>query len=274
MHVEDKVNSLTERRDRVAFLHDSGLLGIILLVIMVGILHGLTPHGHSWLVLLPFALGGVRARVMLRFALAFSLGMLLAAAAAGAFIGFLTSKIPDEWHHGLEFVLGGVLAVVGLLFLVRPLSVHHAIDHLCTEECHPGEERVLLKSGTTRALFLVGVMSVLLPCPTNVWVYTLPVAAKSISMSMLILTIYAFFSGATITTVAILMVRARKLVESLDQRGHRLLILRFSGIIVLAMGLWLVWHTWQEHRHESHTARAAVIRQAALPATPARFSRV
>ena len=37
------------------------------------------------------------------------------------------------------------------------------------------------------------------------------------------------------------MVHARGLVTALDQRGYRLIILRFSGVLVLGIALWMLW---------------------------------
>jgi len=216
-------------------------LGLVFGAIFWGILHGLTPHGHSWLVLLPFALGGIKERGMLRMALVYSAGMVVTAAATGALLGLIFSRIPEAWHHTLQFGIAGVIVIVGLVVMFRPLSIHHAIDHICGESCQSGEEKALLRKGTLGAMFMLGVMSMLIPCPTNIWVYALPTLTGSPLVGALIFTTYALFTGIAITLVAVAMVRARGFVQALEQRGYRLLILRFSGIVVLGVGLWLFW---------------------------------
>lgn len=179
---------------------------------------------------------------MLRMAVVYSLGMLIAAAATGALLGLLSSLIPEAWHHYAQVGIGGILLLTGLAFMARPLSVHHAIDHICSEACHSGEEKALLRTGTSGALFMLGVMSMIIPCPTNIWVYyTLPAVASSALVGSLIFMVYALFTGVAVVFVAIAMVRARTLVEVLERRGYRLLILRLSGLIVLGVGVWLLW---------------------------------
>lgn len=222
-------------------------MGLLLGAVLWGILHGLTPHGHSWLVLLPFALGGINRRGMLRMALAYSLGMVIAAAGTGALLGLIFSLIPEAWHHLLELAVGVLMVLVGLTFLLKPLSVHHAIDHICSEACHSGEEKALVRTGTTGALFMLGVMSMLIPCPTNVWVYTLPAVAQSPLKGLVLFTTYAAFSALAITLVAVSMVHARGLVTALDQRGYRLVILRLSGVLVLGVGVWMLWQSFGGH---------------------------
>ena len=58
-------------------LDNANFSGLLIGTILWGILHGLTPHGHSWLVLLPFALGGAKEKGMLRVAFFYSLGMVI-----------------------------------------------------------------------------------------------------------------------------------------------------------------------------------------------------
>jgi ABC-type nickel/cobalt efflux system permease component RcnA len=216
-------------------------LVLLLLMIPWGVLHGLTPHGHSWLVMLPFVLGGLDFRGIMRLSTAYCLGMLLTAVVTGALLGLVTSAIPEAWSHGVEVATSGLLILVGLIFMFRPLSIHHAIDHICNEHCHSGEERKLLRSGTAWAMFTMGAMSMLFPCPENVPIYTLPAASRSPVMGMSLFFVYGLSTGATFLFVAGAMVRARGLVEFFERRDARQLMLRLSGLIVLGTGLWLGW---------------------------------
>ncbi|MHB9023241.1 MAG: urease accessory protein UreH domain-containing protein [Armatimonadota bacterium] len=224
--------------------------GLLFGAVLWGTLHGLTPHAHSWLVLLPFAIGGIKPRGMLRLALAFSAGLILTAAGTGALLGLLTSYIPEEGHRLVEIGLGGVLALAGLAIMFKPLSVHHAVDHICNEECQPGEVKALARTGTFGALFVLGAMSMLVPCPTNIWIYALPAVTQNPLVGMLVFTLYAVFTSLAITGVAVMMTRARPLVANLEKRGFRLVALRLGGLIVLGVGLWLLWLGTHEHEHE------------------------
>ncbi len=216
-------------------------MGLVIAMVVMGLSHGLTPHGHSWLVLLPFALGGVTTRTMLRMSLAYSLGFTLTSAAIGALLGLLASRIPYIWHVKVEGAIGLALLLVGLSFLLKPLSIHHAIDHLCGEECASREEKALVRSGTTGAMFMLGVMSILIPCPTVFPAFTLLIDTHSALKSMLLFTLFALSTAVAINLVAVAMVYARGLVTILDQRGFRLFILRFSGVLVLGIGGWMLW---------------------------------
>lgn len=226
------------------------ILGLVLVTICWGVLHGLTPHGHSWLVLLPFALGGMKARGMARMAIAYSLGMLVTAAIAGALLGWLSSLIPMSWHYGVDVGIGVLLMITGIVFLLKPLSIHHAIDHMCDEECHSGEERALLRSGTMGAMFIFGVISMVIPCPTLVPMYAaLTTGSHTWWEGALFFTLYAVSTGLTITIVAVAMSNARTFVQALEDHGHRLVILRLSGVIMLVMGCWLLGLGSLAHPH-------------------------
>lgn len=228
--------------------------------ILWGILHGLTPHGHSWLVLLPFALGGVNARGMLRLAAAYGLGMIVVAAATGAALGALAQVVPESWHQGVEIGIGVMLTVMGLAFVIRPDSVHHAMDHICSEHCHSTGEQKLLRSGTMTGLFLMGVLSMLVPCPTNYWLYGQSFVTRSPLEGALIFVTYAVSTSITVAVVARVMVTSRAMLAPLERKGNRLLILRVSGLIVLLAGAWMLWIGAHPHVHgDAHAARPAVI---------------
>lgn len=230
-------------------LDQSTIAGLLIGAVLWGALHGLTPHAHSWLVLLPFALGGIKRGAMLRIALSFALGMLITAMVTGALLGALFSLIPEGWHRGIELGIGGLLIMVGIIFMVKPLSVHHAIDHMCDEHCQPGGAQTLLRSGTAGGMFLFGAMSMVLPCPTNLWLYALPAVAATPLTGALVFTVYAFVTGIVIVGIALALVSARSLVETLDQRGYRNVIMRLGGVLILAVGLWLAWMGSHPHEH-------------------------
>lgn len=235
------------------FFHGAGSVGLLLGAMVWGVLHGLTPHGHSWLVFLPFALGGMQTRGMLRMALAYCAGMVVTAAATGALLGLLASIIPHAWHQRIELGVGVLLLLIGLVFIMRPLSVHHAIDHICKEDCQSGEERALLRAGTMGAMFMLGVMSMLVPCPTNIPMYAaLTAGSRSSLMGASLFTVYALFTSASIIFVAVAMVRARTLVETIERRGYRAIIWRISGIILLGVAGWMIWLGTHAHDH-GHT---------------------
>jgi len=236
-------------------------IGLLIVMMLWGVLHGLTPHGHSWLVLLPFALGGINRRGMLRMSLAYSLGIIVTAAATGALLGWLSSKIPAAWHVEIELAIGILLLIVGISFLLKPLSVHHAIDHICSEECASGKEKALVRSGTAGAMFMLGAMSMLIPCPTIMPVYTLLMETHSAVKGAILFTIYAIFTSLAINMVALSMVHARKLVTALDQSGYRLLILRLSGVLMLGLAVWMLWmslHALPRTMHPAPGNRTAI----------------
>ncbi len=155
--------------------------------------------------------------------------------------------------------MGMLLVVSGIIFLIRPLSVHHAIDHLCNEHCHTGEEVKLAHAGTFSAMFMLGVMSMAIPCPTNIPIYlALTSGARGPVLGAALFTLYALTTGLAIMFVAVAMTRARKLVETLEQRGYRLLIWRLSGAIVLAAGLYLVYLGLVDNDHAQHVVNVVL----------------
>jgi hypothetical protein len=210
-----------------------------LLLMFWGFVHGLTPHGHSWLILLPLAMGGMKARELLRLSLAYCVGLIIAAAAEGALLGALFGLIPEAWHRGLLIAVGATLVTVGLIIVFRPLTVHHAIGHICGEHCETDEERALLRTGTWGAMFTMGVMSMVVPCPNTIFVIPLVGALRNPMAGALVFMLYALFTSFAVIVVALGMVKAHKLVERLEHSNYRHTILRVSGLIIAGFGIWM-----------------------------------
>jgi nickel/cobalt transporter (NicO) family protein len=223
------------------FATTMGFWSTTLLLAFWGFVHGLTPHGHSWLILLPLAMGGMKARELLRLAFAYCAGLIVAAAAEGALLGALFGLIPEGWHTGLLIAVGIVLFVVGITIVFRPLTVHHAIGHICGENCETDEERALLRTGTWGAMFTMGVMSMVVPCPSTVFVYPLIGALRNPALGALVFVLYACFTSLAVIAVAFGMVKARGLVERLEHSNYRHTVLRVSGLIIAAFGVWMAF---------------------------------
>ncbi len=145
------------------------------------------------------------------------------------------------------------------------------MDHICGEHCHTSGEQKLLRSGTIAGLFVVGIFSMLIPCPTNYWLYGQSFVSRSPVDGAILFVAYALSTSVTICVVAMLMASSRALLAPLERKGNRLLILRLSGLIVLLAGAWMLWlgfhpHDHQhhgEHEHE-HGARPAAVWQVAM----------
>jgi nickel/cobalt transporter (NicO) family protein len=224
--------------------------------VSAGLLHGLTPHGHSWLVLLPIALGpGVTRQRMARFAVAYSLGMLATAVVIGAALGAVSQFIPESWHEWMVFGVAGLLIILGLTALIRPLNVHHAIDHLCYEHCDADHTPPKLRSGSLWVVFSLGVMSMLVPCPSVAGIYAAFALTQTWYWGATVFGVYALCTGLTITIVAITIVSAKTVLQSLAKKNNRLLIWRLNGIIFVLVGAYMVVTAFQEHANEaSHSS--------------------
>ncbi|UZP67130.1 sulfite exporter TauE/SafE family protein [Desulfovibrio mangrovi] len=98
--------------------------------LFLGLIHGVNPCGHSWLVLAPFVYGERNGARVFSLTAAFIIGTSLACLAIGLTLGAISMSLPPDIKHITDLVTAGVLVVLGLILVVKPELLHsHAHDH-------------------------------------------------------------------------------------------------------------------------------------------------
>ncbi len=96
--------------------------------LLLGLIHGVNPCGHSWLVLAPFVYGERNGKRVFTLTSAFIIGTSLACLAIGLSLGAISMGLPENIRSVTDIVTSGVLVVLGLILLIRPELLHHH-DH-------------------------------------------------------------------------------------------------------------------------------------------------
>ena len=98
--------------------------------LFLGLIHGINPCGHSWLVLAPFVYGERNGKRVFSLTSAFIIGTSLACLAIGLTLGAVSMSLPPEIKHITDLVTAGVLVLLGIVLIIRPdLLHHHDHDH-------------------------------------------------------------------------------------------------------------------------------------------------
>ncbi|XXJ18125.1 sulfite exporter TauE/SafE family protein [Desulfovibrio caledoniensis] len=98
--------------------------------VLLGLVHGINPCGHSWLVLAPFVYGEKRGGRVLALTLSFIAGTTLACLLIGLTLGSVSLAIPKSITLYVDVATFAVLFVLGLILIVRPHLLHsHDHDH-------------------------------------------------------------------------------------------------------------------------------------------------
>lgn len=212
---------------------------------LLGLLHGVNPCGHSWLVLAPFVSGEKRgSRVALLTAM-FVGGTAVACLVLGASLGAVSQIIPVSMGVWVEVITSVILIIIGFLLLYDPHILHnHDHDHEHEHEhdhSYNHDHGILarIKSLTKNkkllppALFGIGFVNMIVPCPTAAVMYTYALNAGSVRNATVVFGTYAVSTAIAVGAVIYLIFKATTMAHSLQKDWVEPFIMRFAGVVII-----------------------------------------
>lgn len=98
--------------------------------LLLGLVHGVNPCGHSWLVLAPFVSGTTKGKRVAAMTFAFLLGTTLACILIGLSLGAISTVFSGPVRYYMDMVVNGLVIILGTLLIVKPELIHnHDHDH-------------------------------------------------------------------------------------------------------------------------------------------------
>ncbi len=236
------------------------LLAAIQASFLLGLLHGVNPCGHSWLVLAPFVSGEKRGSRVILLTVMFLAGTAAACLVLGASLGAVSRIIPASMGTWVEVVTSVILIMIGLLLLYDPHILHshdhdhkhdhsheHEHSHSCSSSHHHhdhshntdisvmGRIKGLTKNKRLLppALFAIGFVNMIVPCPTAAVMYTYALNAGSVWNATVVFGTYAVSTAIAVGAVIYFIFRATQMAHSLQKEWVEPFIMRFAGIIII-----------------------------------------
>ena len=220
---------------------------------LLGLLHGVNPCGHSWLVLAPFVTGERDGGRVALLTIAFVSGTALACLALGASLGAISQLVPVSMGIWIEAGTSIILIILGILLIYNPHLLHHHNDdheHEHHDEggthAHSHEDRGVLKNlqllAKNRqmlpfALFGIGFVNMVIPCPTAAVMYGYALNAGSTLTATLVFGTYAISTAIAVGGVIFVIFKATSMASSLQKEWVEPLIMRLAGgVIVIFSG--------------------------------------
>lgn len=221
---------------------------------LLGLLHGVNPCGHSWLVLAPFVSGEKKSSRVTLLTAMFLGGTAVACLVLGASLGAVSQIIPVSMGIWVEVITSVILITIGLLLLYDPHILHshdHEHEHKhshncdCTHHHHDhshihdrsvmGRVKNLTKNKKIlpQALFAIGFVNMIVPCPTAAVMYTYALNAGSVWNATVVFGTYAVSTAIAVGAVIYLIFRAAKMAHSLQKDWIEPFIMRFAGVIII-----------------------------------------
>ena len=218
--------------------------------IMLGLLHGISPCGHSWPILAPFCITAKGMKKCINVWFFFCLGTTIACAFLGVIFGALGSIIPHTWDIYFGMGTAGILVILGIMVIFKPHWLHFEDEE--EEEVLKGAlnntEQALkfttskkrFKHGIYWGMFTLGFINMIIPCPTAAVMYTYALVAKSIPIGTTIFLAYALATSLVLLIITYFLGKATLFFKKLGQEKYEVLITRISGALIALFGVYMV----------------------------------
>lgn len=218
---------------------------------MLGLIHGVNPCGHSWLVLAPFVSAEKSGRQATVLTVAFLSGTALACLVLGASLGAVSTLIPPSAGVWVEGGTSLILLVIGILLLYDPHILHshdhhhddhdHAAENCCGHSRHEKSEglsvrlKSLMKNQKSMPIMLFGIgfVNMIIPCPTAAVMYGYALNSGSTSNATLVFGTYALSTAIAVGAVIYLIFKATSMASSLQKDWVEPLVMRLAGLVIV-----------------------------------------
>lgn len=233
--------------------------------LFLGIIHGINPCGHSWLVIAPFVVGDRSGRRAFTLTASFLAGTALACLAIGLTLGAVSMSLPPGADAVVSLITGIIIVVLGVILVVKPELLHshdhdhdhghgHGHDHhhehddhhghTACEQTHGcgcgGHAKALGKAGAASVfgLFSIGFVNMIVPCPTVAIMYSYAIDSGSWQKATAVFGAYALTTAIAVGGVIFLLRRAADMVKRLEKPWLESAIMRIAGLLTIGFGVY------------------------------------
>ena len=215
--------------------------------LILGLVHGVNPCGHSWLVLAPLVVGQKRGARVAWWTAAFLAGTAIACLLLGLTLGAVSAAIPPALEQWVDIGTALLLLALGMVLIWKPGLIHHHHDdpHHHGEEPHrhdphhrehdhgPPPQRNRLRL-TGEARFAIGFVNMIIPCPTAAIMVGYTLDSGNPWQASAIFGVYAAGTALAVATVIFAIYRVARLLERLSQDWVETALMRFAGAVTMA----------------------------------------
>ena len=217
---------------------------------VLGLLHGISPCGHSWPILAPFCITAKGMRKCINVWFFFCLGTTIACLLLGVVFGAMGSIIPRSWDIYFGMGTAGILVVLGIVLIFRPHWLHFEDEEeeKALQGALENTEQALqfttnkrkFKHGIYWGMFSLGFINMIIPCPTAAVMYTYALVAKSIPVGTAIFLAYALSTSFVLLIITYSLGKATFFFKKLGQEKYEVLITRISGLFIVGFGVYMI----------------------------------
>jgi nickel/cobalt exporter len=217
--------------------------------LILGLIHGINPCGHSWLIIAPFAIGNKDGKQVFFLTCSFLGGTIMACLLTGLTLGALSVIIPESLSRWVDLFTGVIIILLGVLLIVKPALIHHHHNHDHDHDHEDEKEQAhgingLINTLTTNisfsAMFVIGFVNMIIPCPTVSVMYKYAVDSGSYVKATAIFGIYGVATAIVVSGVIFMIFKTTNAFYILQKEWIETAVMRVAGIITLAFGVWSI----------------------------------
>lgn len=232
--------------------------------LFLGLIHGVNPCGHSWVVLAPFVAGDRSGRRVLVLTAAFIGGTTLGCLAIGLLLGSVSATLPESARYVTDVVTAAVLIGLGAILVWRPHLLHshdcdhghdhghdhehgHEHDHDHTHDHdHHGSHAVrplplAARRSAAWGLATLGFVNMIVPCPTVAIMYSYALESASTVRAVSVFASYAVGTAVALAGVILALHRATDMARRLQQPWIEPVIMRTVGVMTILFGAYSLY---------------------------------
>lgn len=230
---------------------DSLFMAALQSSLVLGLIHGVNPCGHSWLILAPFITGNKPGNQVALLTFSFIGGTAMACLALGASLGAISLLIPSHLQWFVEVGTGIILIVLGVILIIKPNMLHqhdhnhehaHHDEKLEGQHCkhghhscnHHEKNGISWKYKTSGViLFGIGFVNMIIPCPTVAIMYGYALKSGNVLNTTSVFAVYALTTGLAVSGVIYTIYRISTLLKTLRQNWIETAIMRTVGLVTV-----------------------------------------
>lgn len=246
--------------------------------LFLGLIHGVNPCGHSWVVLAPFVAGDKSGKRVFSLTTAFILGTTLGCLAIGLFLGTVSASLPESTRYFTDLITAGIIIILGAILLWRPHLLHshdhehgecgcsghghhhghdhhdHDHHHECDHdhdhhhECHHDHDDhdhshapLSAKRSTFWGLFALGFVNMIVPCPTVAIMYSYALESGNAMQAVAVFASYALGTAIALAGVIFAIYKVTELIRKLQKSWIEPAIMRTVGVMTIGFGFYTLY---------------------------------
>ncbi|MBI9078948.1 MAG: sulfite exporter TauE/SafE family protein [Pseudodesulfovibrio sp.] len=219
--------------------------------LFLGLIHGVNPCGHSWVILAPFVAGDKSGKRVFSLTAAFITGTTLGCLAIGLFLGTVSASLPESTRYIIDILTAAIIILLGIILIWKPQMLHSHDHHACNcagpdhhDEKHCDSHHhapISAKRSTIWGFATLGFVNMIVPCPTVAIMYSYALDSGNAFSAVSVFASYALGTAIALAGVIFAIHKVTGLIRKLQSPWIEPAIMRTVGVMTLLFGVYTLY---------------------------------